>query len=189
MPGLSGPIKAMDSGAFHVCILHEHGSLGFVVATHSSVSRVVHHRLLDKNRVPTDRPRTLQCYGNNGCYQCSIPEDLQEVILVAAGDQHTCAVTSAGKLVCFGEDHAGQCSVPPDLGPICAVSAGTFHTCAVTADKRLACFGSNRFGQCEAGQFAVEGAVSAVAAGGKHTCVIENNSSSASPASPILTSL
>ena len=53
-----------------------------------------------------------------------IPEPLQEEhevrsqfqVMVAAGDEHTCAVTSIGDLVCFGEDHVGQCRVPPDAG-------------------------------------------------------------------------
>ena len=101
--------------------------------------------------------------------------------MVAAGGQHTCAITSAGGLVCFGEDHVGQCRVPPNIPAVRAVSAGTFHTCAVTVDGQLVCFGSNRFGQCVSpeAQFTQAGTVAAVAAGGKHTCVLEQGSSMA----------
>ncbi len=67
---------------------------------------------------------------------------------VAAGSQHTCAVTAQGRLVCFGANGSGQCSVPEGLEDVVAVAAGDQHTCAVTAQGRLVCFGDNGSGQC-----------------------------------------
>ena len=68
---------------------------------------------------------------------------------VAAGEEHTCAVTTAGQLVCFGNNSSSQCDVPPDLGPVEFVAAGYLHTCAVKTAGELVCFGDNMFGQSD----------------------------------------
>jgi len=50
------------------------------------------------------------------------------------------------------------------------LSAGFLHACAIKANKSVACWGSNSFGQSTA----PEGAFSAVAAGGSHSCAIRD---------------
>ena len=56
------------------------------------------------------------------------PQDWGQVLTVAAGYYHTCAVRSDGRLICFGRNGNGQCDVPSDLGPVLAVAAGFEHT-------------------------------------------------------------
>ena len=49
--------------------------------------------------------------------QCDVPPGLGPVVAVAAGPDHTCAVSAAGKLVCFGYNIFGRCEVPRLLTP------------------------------------------------------------------------
>lgn len=93
----------------------------------------------------------------------------QTVISVAAGDQHTCAVTSTGALYCWGSNVFGQVgtgdpqiayylspvlipgpSVPPNRWT--DASAGLKHTCAVFVGG-VYCWGDNSFGQLGIGNF------------------------------------
>lgn len=90
---------------------------------------------------------------------------------VAAGQLHSCAVQSNGKLVCFGALDAGQCEAPPTIGRVTAVASGWKHTCAVLHDGKLVCFGANDSGQCKVPRGL--GPITAVAAGWKHTCAVQ----------------
>ena len=98
----------------------------------------------------------------------------QQVLAVAAGTYHTCAMRTNGQLVCFGRNDYGQCDVPADLGPVLAVAAGTYHTCAIRADGQLVCL------RCHSDVLvppycdvpADLGPVLAVAANRFHTCAI-----------------
>ena len=48
-------------------------------------------------------------------HPCCPPRYPEMLRLVAAGDFHTCAITSDGKLHCFGSNDHGQCNVPKHL--------------------------------------------------------------------------
>ena len=91
--------------------------------------------------------------------------DLNNIIQVAAGDQHTCALTRNGNIKCYGENGTGQLgdgsstdrNTPvyvysdsgkaTNLSNIIQITAGTQHTCAVTRSGGVKCWGNNTYGQ------------------------------------------
>lgn len=80
---------------------------------------------------------------------------------IAAGEYHTCAVLSDGRLFCWGSDHQGQLGLGvgstktaptqvPLPGNAVQVTAGDFHTCAlvqVSSQAKVYCWGQNFHGQ------------------------------------------
>ncbi|MGB7258761.1 MAG: hypothetical protein WBD48_11855 [Pseudolabrys sp.] len=123
---------------------------------------------------------------------------LSSIVAVAAGSNHTCALTAAGGVQCWGDNDVGQLgssanngtfnanSTPLDTGlsGIVAIAAGFEHTCALTAAGAVKCWGDNFFGQL--GSSAHKGTdtanptpldtglsgIVAIAAGNYHTCAV-----------------
>lgn len=83
--------------------------------------------------------------------------DDEEILSLAAGRNHTCALISTGKLFCWGDNRSLQLGRPGrdetlpgevlGISDIVAVAAGTFHTCALSAMNHLTCWGSNDYGE------------------------------------------
>jgi hypothetical protein len=116
------------------------------------------------------------------------------VTAIAAGAEHTCALTSAGAVKCWGSNAWGQLgdgtietrSVPVDVSGlqsgVAAIAAGDDHTCALLSAGGAKCWGANRQGQLGDGTttdsrtpVAVSvfpGGVVALTAGAEHTCVL-----------------
>src|ERR1051325_1623078 len=81
------------------------------------------------------------------------------VVAVAAGYDHTCALTAVGAVKCWGSNWFGQLgdgttsdsSVPIDVSGlstgVTAIAAGSYHTCAIMTTGALKCWGNNWFGQ------------------------------------------
>ena len=92
---------------------------------------------------------------------------------MAAGQHHTCALSTAGRVVCWGRNTYGQTAVPGSVrGAQVAVVAGEGHTCALSAGGAVACWGRNDYGQSAVPGVAVWGQVVAMAAGFLHTCAL-----------------
>jgi alpha-tubulin suppressor-like RCC1 family protein len=131
--------------------------------------------------------------------QPSVVPGLANVTEIATGSAYTCALKTNHTVACFGnnlfgqlgiEDSAGQLEnqIPttvPGLTGVAAITAGDEHTCALKLDGTVACFGNNAFGQL--GTTTNNGTnepnpipttvpgltdVSAIVAGGTHTCAL-----------------
>jgi alpha-tubulin suppressor-like RCC1 family protein len=116
------------------------------------------------------------------------------VASIAAGGNHTCAVTAQGGLKCWGWNGEGQLgdgtttdrTTPVNVAGlaagVAAVSAGGYHTCAQTVTGGLSCWGANFNGQLgdgttvghatPVGVSGLAAGVVGVAAGWFHTCAI-----------------
>ncbi len=121
---------------------------------------------------------------------------------VATGAYHSCALLADATIVCWGRNVEGQLGVAtPDtvqptpmkvagLAGVVAIAAGSNHSCAVLGDGTVRCWGENNDGELGRGVaggggptpgavvgpdgsgLAQLGGVTAVAAGGDHTCAL-----------------
>lgn len=109
---------------------------------------------------------------------------------IAAGQDHSCAVTESGEVWCWGDNTFGQLgdggssdSLTPrkanGISNAVAITAGADHTCAINATRDLYCWGRNDFGQLGLGNRNVQrtpqrvttlAQLLSVDAGFDHTC-------------------
>jgi len=116
------------------------------------------------------------------------------VAALAAGSNHTCALTVSGGVKCWGQYYPvglvyigpGTPTTPVDVpglaGGVAAIAAGYLHTCALTTSGGVKCWGLNRYGELGNGSTTdpitpvdVSGLASgvvALAAGGTHSCAL-----------------
>ena len=123
--------------------------------------------------------------------------NLQNIVGVATGLSHTCAVNSIGGVLCWGDNAYGQLgndartfgstnpyprSVTGLSSDVKAIAAGDEHTCALTTVGVVKCWGSNAYGQLGDGTTTTQltpitvtnliSGVQAIAAGGSQTCAL-----------------
>lgn len=116
------------------------------------------------------------------------------VIAIAAGNSHTCALTTGGGVKCWGGNFSGQLGDGTTNGALTAVDvtglasgvtalgSGSSHTCAVSAVGGVKCWGANFGGQLGDGTTdtqltpvdvsGLSSGVSALALGNSHTCAL-----------------
>jgi choice-of-anchor C domain-containing protein len=94
----------------------------------------------------------------------------QRVVQLSSEGDHTCVLTSDGKLRCWGRSEFGQLNIPADIGPISQLSTGHAHTCVITTSQMLRCWGWNGDGQSTVP--ADLGPVLQVGAGVYQTCAV-----------------
>ena len=147
----------------------------------------------------------VQCWGDNTSGQLgdgTTEQRLQPtpvsglesgVTALAAGNNHTCALTSTGGVKCWGANTSGQLgnnsttssSTPVDvtgLTNITALIAGANHTCALTSTGGVKCWGENGSGQLGNNSnnnsstpvdvAGLSSGMTALAAGTSHTCTL-----------------
>ncbi len=143
--------------------------------------------------------------GNGGTMDASTPQDVVGLsggaTAIAAGGEHTCAVTNAGEVKCWGYNLDGElgnggtmnASTPQDVvglsGGVTAIAAGGQHTCALLSSDGAKCWGLNEFGQLGDGMlkycvphycraltpqdvYGLSSGAMAIVAGGGHTCAL-----------------
>ena len=108
---------------------------------------------------------------------------------IAAGGEHTCALTTGGGVKCWGANVGTtdrRSKVPVDVSGLAsgvsAISAGSTHTCALTSGGGVKCWGENSYGQLGDGTTdhstvpvdvaGLSSGVSAISAGYRHTCAL-----------------
>lgn len=90
---------------------------------------------------------------------------------IAAGGEHTVAITEYGGAIAVGNNLFDQCNVV-DWNDITSVAAGTFHTIGLRANGTCIATGYSSCGQCNVGDWKN---VCAIAAGGEHTVGLLEN--------------
>jgi alpha-tubulin suppressor-like RCC1 family protein len=146
---------------------------------------------------------TLFCWGWNASGQAAFPPAMSqllgtptgalgvpELVQIAGGMHHTCALDAGGNVLCWGSDSHGQAAL--GMGPSASTSAPTMiglaratsiaagfrHTCAVVAGSSY-CWGDGRAGQLgreidratEPSMVDLPATPTGVAAGEAHSCV------------------
>ena len=115
------------------------------------------------------------------------------VTAIAAGEYHTCALTTLGGVKCWGYNNYGQLGstdssgiIPVDViglsSGVTAIAAGQEHTCALTTSGGVKCWGNNGSGRLGDGTIitryapvdvvGLSSGVTAISAGGNHTCAL-----------------
>jgi alpha-tubulin suppressor-like RCC1 family protein/Tol biopolymer transport system component len=145
--GLDGGVRALATGGDHSCVI--------------------------------TAARRVQCWGanydgrlgNGGNVNSAVPVDVQglgdvDVLALALGASHACALLQGGAVKCWGSNELGQLGdgstttrpLPVDVSGlssgVTAIAAGYMHTCAIAAAGALKCWGANNTGQLGVGDTA-----------------------------------
>jgi alpha-tubulin suppressor-like RCC1 family protein len=172
-PTATGTATAISAGAFHTCAITSAGG--------------------------------VKCWGNNQFGELgdgtkttrltpvAVSGLASGVSAIAAGNDHTCAVMSAGGVKCWGNNEFGQLGdgtqtnrlTPVDvsgLANVTAIAAGGAQTCALTRAGAVDCWGQNDNGQlgdgttttrlAPVGVSGLGSGVAAIGAGNAHSCAL-----------------
>ncbi|MCP4699402.1 MAG: hypothetical protein GY862_21530 [Gammaproteobacteria bacterium] len=179
--GLSSGVSAVTAGNYHSCALTASG--GVMCWGDNSYGQLGDGTAANSN-VPV---------GVSGLSS--------GISAITAGGYYTCALTASGGIKCWGRNNTGQLgdgtktdsSTPVNVSGlssgVTAIAAGGYgngqygHTCALTASGGVKCWGPNTFGQVGDGSgnnnrpapvdvSGLSSGVSAIAAGGTHTCAL-----------------
>ena len=151
LPGASGPATQVAAGEDHSLAVTSTGQLyAFGLNESGQLGRSTDNG----ERKPNQTPELVSLPGASGA-----------VTQVAAGGNHSLAVTSTGQLFAFGDNEFGQLgieaqsgtnsanptaslvSLPGASGPVTQIAAGKAHSLAVTSTGQLYAFGADKYGQ------------------------------------------
>ncbi len=219
--GLSSGVAAISAGGLHTCALtsgggvqcwgnNEFGQLGeetnatTPVEVSGLASGVAAISAGGHHTCALTSAGGVKCWGENSNGQLGDGTTMNKttpvevsglssgVAAISAGEEHTCALTSAGGVKCWGYNHDGQLgdgtttnkTTPVEVSGLSsgvkAISAGGDYTCALTTAGKVKCWGYSRDGQLGDGSetssttpVEVSGlTASAISAGGSHACAL-----------------
>jgi len=78
------------------------------------------------------------------------PDQLQNIVAVSGGRNHSLALTSYGSILAWGDNQYGQCNVPQPNSDFIAVAAGVNFSLGLKANGSVVGWGDNYDGQCNA---------------------------------------
>jgi len=139
-----------------------------------------------------------KCWGDNGYGQVgdgttarkSSPVDVlglgSGMVAIAAGDNHTCALSTASGVKCWGWHDTTNRSTPADVvglgSGMATIAAGGWYTCALNTAGGVKCWGWNDSGQLGDGSYTNKSApvdvvglgsgAAVLATGWAHTCAL-----------------
>jgi alpha-tubulin suppressor-like RCC1 family protein len=104
--------------------------------------------------------------GNGGTTDMWVPVSLafnEDIVQLAAGENHSCALTKNGEIYCWGDNSVGQLGLGHTTAQTSPtkiisalkyvqVSAGSNHSCALTEDSQVYCWGLGTSGQLGVGK-------------------------------------
>ena len=183
--GLTGGAAAIAVGGYHACALTTAGGVKCWGYNHDGELG---------NSISVGTPTN------------AVPADVDGlssgVVAIAAGWQHTCALTAAGGVMCWGYNYDGELGNSANTGTsnanptplnvtglsggVKAITASGYHTCALTLTGGVKCWGLNDYGQLgndtnngtynanplPADVAGLTSGVTAIATGGYHTCAL-----------------
>jgi alpha-tubulin suppressor-like RCC1 family protein len=178
--GLQSGVKAIAAGVAHTCAIMTSGAL----------------KCWGGNSAGQLGDRTSNNYAVEPQDVYGLPSD---VVSVALGQEHTCAVLSSGAVKCWGigahgENGSGTTQTAPltvnGVASALSIAAGWGHTCALLARGEVKCWGQNWAGQLGLGYadsnghslpmtaYGLSDGAGWITAGLGHTCVTMNDGSS-----------
>ena len=162
--GLGGGVKAIAAGARHTCALT---SAGGVKCWGNNSSGTLGNGTTGRPFTPVD------VFGLNS-----------GVAAIAAGLDHTCALTSAGGVNCWGYNRFGELgdgttsdrSTPVDVSGLSSgvtgIAAGGFQSCAVTSAGGVKCWGGATGNRLTPADVPGLDNATAIATGSSHSCAL-----------------
>jgi hypothetical protein len=118
------------------------GGVSEITTQNRSFKSVQSLHVAGRHACALDSDASLSCWGDVSWMS---QNPLRDIRLAAVGDEFTCVVTNAGRLVCMAKDSQIR-SVPSFAAPIEDISGGSFHVCAASLAE-IKCWGSNQFRQ------------------------------------------
>ena len=151
LPGQSGPVTQLAAGADHSLALTSSGQLyAFGDNRYGELGNATNNATGNANPTPT---------------LVGLPGQIGQVTQIAAGDEHSLALTSSGQLYAFGDNRYGELGnatnratgnanptptlvgLPGQIGQVTRLAAGVDHSLALTSAGQLYAFGDNRYGE------------------------------------------